>query len=327
MCNIWQESSPNVDALNARLIAETISNSHILQRMPIVSFTGGEPFLRTDISEIMREIFNKTNIKKIVIATNGVLTNKIIKDLTEVLNKDSSVDKRIHIQISLDGIGDVHDRIRGVKGTFERVNSTIKKLKDLKAIYKNSLTIGILGIYQFENKNDFKSLYQYASDNNIDFGYGIIINTEYNKVETSEYNRDLLKTAIARTGLNGLEKNIKETLEGWLTAEQKIEKMQCFAGYNSVFWETNGDIYPCHNSSHLSSFKMGNILENDFDTIWKSRNANLVRQKVKNCTIKGDCMLGGCNISSQKVQYCIPHYLLKFLTAGRFDLYKHLGYY
>jgi radical SAM protein with 4Fe4S-binding SPASM domain len=323
MCNIWQES-PSDDLINASTLARTISNSIILSKTQIVTFTGGEPFLRKDLSEIIIELFSKTNIKKVIIATNGVLGVKILKDLNAVFNHKSSAGKQVSIQVSLDGIGEVHDRIRGVEGTFGHVNSTIEKLKELKTYYGNRLRIGITSIFQYENKDDFKNVYRYAFNNDIDFGYGIIINTEYNKVKNSKYNRSLLAD-IKEEDLTGLSEDIKDALISWLSSEEKIRKMRCFAGFNSVFWDTNGDIYPCHHTSHLNTYKMGNVLESDFDTLWKSENANLVRSRVKKCGIKGDCMLGGCNMASQKVQYCLPHYLVKLFTLGKIDLYKKLG--
>ena len=325
MCHIWQQP-PSEELIDASLLARTINNSKVLSKMPMLGFTGGEPFLRSDLSEIIIELFGKTNIKKLIIATNGVLGVKIVKDLNAVFSQKSSLGKQISIQISLDGIGKVHDRIRGLKGTFEHVNSTVEKLKELRTHYRSRLKIAITSIFQYENKDDFNNIYHYALDKDIEFGCGIMINTEYNKVKNSKYNRSLL-TNIKEEDLTGLSEDIKDALINWLSSEEKIRKMRCFAGFNSVFWDTNGDICPCHHTSHLNTYKMGNILESDFDTLWKSENATLVRSRVKKCDIKGDCMLGGCNIASQKVQYCLPHYLVQLFTLGRIDLYKRLGYY
>ncbi|MEN8134044.1 MAG: methyltransferase domain-containing protein [Thermodesulfobacteriota bacterium] len=83
-------------------------------------FTGGEPFVYPDFPEIIRDILTDPEVH-VVILTNGLLLDKHLALLNE-LPKD-----RFHLQISLDGLAEHHDSLRG-PGTFKRLMSVLDTL-------------------------------------------------------------------------------------------------------------------------------------------------------------------------------------------------------
>jgi len=82
---------------------------------------GGEPLLRKDVFEIIGYV--KSKGLKCSMVTNGTLIGKYYKEIV------GKVDK---IFLSVDGTSDVHDEIRGQKGTFNRIFEGMEKLKSLK---------------------------------------------------------------------------------------------------------------------------------------------------------------------------------------------------
>ncbi|TMB02606.1 MAG: radical SAM protein, partial [Deltaproteobacteria bacterium] len=80
--------------------------------------TGGEPFLRKDIGEIVKIFHKNTGVRNVGIPTNGSTTARtvsIVKDLCE-----TCPDLDLHIDVSIDGVGALHDEIRVFPGLFKR---------------------------------------------------------------------------------------------------------------------------------------------------------------------------------------------------------------
>jgi MoaA/NifB/PqqE/SkfB family radical SAM enzyme len=73
MCNIWQDDTK--DGLHPKDFAR------LPKTLKDLNITGGEPFLRNDLVDIVREITNVNPKIRIVISSNGFLTAKIIDDM------------------------------------------------------------------------------------------------------------------------------------------------------------------------------------------------------------------------------------------------------
>jgi len=116
---------------------------------------GGEPFLRDDLIEIIK-IFSKQGICKFTIVTNGILTDKILT-LSDAISKKKDIE--LHISISLDGPAEIHDKIRGRKGAFNKTVATAKLLK------KRKVSLGIQTVVSESNCNAIKSFDQFLISN------------------------------------------------------------------------------------------------------------------------------------------------------------------
>src|SRR5205823_11055564 len=67
------------------------------------------------------------------------------------------------INLSLDGVGEKHDIVRGVKGNFERAMRTYAGLKELKGRYKN-FTLGVHTVISNFNVDEFDNIYAFVRD-------------------------------------------------------------------------------------------------------------------------------------------------------------------
>ena len=108
-----------------------------------VIITGGEPFLRKDILELVK-LLDIKHLKSLNFITNGLLTKRVLED-TEKLLRSTSRNKRFVINISLDGLEQQHDKIRGIPGMFKKCMATIEGLKKLR---KNFLILRFLVLQQ-----------------------------------------------------------------------------------------------------------------------------------------------------------------------------------
>ena len=92
-----------------------------------VTFTGGETFLRDDIDEIVKLFYQYSNTRSVTITTNGSYPERIGKMVEEMAK--SCPNLIVRVPLSLDGFKEVHDQIRGVPGTWEKVLHTYDLFK------------------------------------------------------------------------------------------------------------------------------------------------------------------------------------------------------
>lgn len=101
--------------------------------------SGGEPYLRKDFPEIIELACRYLKPKVIVIPTNAIMSKRIYDYTRKILQIIERYNSKTTISIhpSIDGIGEKHDEIRGVKGNFDKLVKTIELLKPLEKQYKN----------------------------------------------------------------------------------------------------------------------------------------------------------------------------------------------
>lgn len=124
--------------------------------------TGGEPFLREDITEIIQMFYKNNRVCNIGIPTNGSLTGLVIEKTEDILDTVPEVD--LAIDVSIDGIGDDHNYIRNNPDSFNKAVYTFRELKKLEKRHPNfnaniGLTVSaynidrIYDLYEFLQKD------------------------------------------------------------------------------------------------------------------------------------------------------------------------------
>ena len=108
MCNRYKAPSKPEEEISI----ETIKK---LPKMYFTNITGGEPFIRTDLKDIVRELYKKSD--RIVISTNGFFTDRIV-DLCKEF-------PQIGIRISIEGLEQTNNEIRGLQNGYQRGYGTL----------------------------------------------------------------------------------------------------------------------------------------------------------------------------------------------------------
>ena len=113
--------------------------------------SGGEPFLRKDLAQIVT-LFHKNNgIRGVRIPTNGLPTDQTIKNVRTILEQCARI--KLEIDISIDGFAKTHDRIRAVAGNFEKALRTMQELETLRETWPN-LTVYVNSVITSENRTE-----------------------------------------------------------------------------------------------------------------------------------------------------------------------------
>jgi MoaA/NifB/PqqE/SkfB family radical SAM enzyme len=112
----------------------TVDEVEVLTRSigPIVqvTLTGGSPELRKDLPELAACFHRNCRPENITICMNGYHTESVVSHVRRIV--ESCPGQRLTISLSLDGLGEEHDRLRGMRGLFERVRATFERLGRLR---------------------------------------------------------------------------------------------------------------------------------------------------------------------------------------------------
>ncbi len=285
MCNIWQIKNPGDLPLKYFY--------NLSGKLKYINLTGGEPFLRPDLPEIVRIIKKVSPKAQIIISSNGLATDLIVKQVEKIIQIDDS----IGLRISLDGIGEVHDKIRGLTNFYNQAIKTVQALKGLGV--KN---LGFSFTIMDFNTDQMKAVYDLSKKMNLELALALVQNSEvYFKKNDNEIRRiDLVADNLNYIISQELKSfKVKRWFRAyydyglWYYAKHKERLLKSGAGLDSCFIDPQGDIYP----SNLIKLRFGNLGEAPLLKIWNSEEARRMRREIKEknikeswiiCTIRGE---------------------------------------
>lgn len=258
-----------------------------------VEFTGGELFVNPDIYEILKLAYKKFTI--VGILTNGtILENNILELLTK--NKDRTI-----VNVSLDSTNsEIHDRFRGVPGSFE------KTCKNIKRMTQNGITVRIASSIFKENMWEIDKLAQLTLDLGAKmFSFNFVEEFGRGSNLYKEAYKDLKVTEYVEY-LNAVIKKYEKIIP--IQNEQRIlNKRNCGAGVNSIVIDATGNIRPCVLSP--SWCDMGNLLEKPFKKIMEME---IYKRLSKLLPPYKD---NGCDPDCRYLSYCKGCYIKGFQTC------------
>lgn len=135
-----------------------------LDSMPpirLLLFSGGEPFLRRDLPEIIRAYYERTRFFTASIPTNGYSASRIGAMIERICT--ISPDLHLGVSVSLDGMADFHDGVRQVPGLWKNAIETLRTTIELAGRFPN-LTAGVITVFMRENQSELEPLCRYIHD-------------------------------------------------------------------------------------------------------------------------------------------------------------------
>lgn len=273
MCHIWKY--PTLPEYEVSLEA--------LKKLPsgfgFINVTGGEPTQRKDLLEICDILYPKT--LGLEISTNGLNAEPLLK----VINKYPNV----KIRISIDGLNDTNNEIRGEKDGFNKKINTMEKL--IKAGGKD---LGFATTFQDENIDQVLDIYALTKKMKIELATSALHNAfQFHKNDNYFYQRTVIAGKVEILITEMLKSwNIKNWFRAYLNLGliSKIlgqERLHaCTQGTDNVFLDPWGDVYACNVRNDLW---MGNINNQTWDEVFYGQKAQEIRGKVSNC--KQNCWM------------------------------------
>ncbi|HIT82764.1 MAG TPA: radical SAM protein [Candidatus Avibacteroides faecavium] len=300
MCNIWQNPTQKDKEI-------TPAEMEMLPNVKFINITGGEPFVREDLEDIIRVAFKKS--PRVVISTSGWFEDRVIALAKKFPN--------IGIRISIEGLSMKNDELRGREGGFDKGLRILLRLKNMGV---KDIGFGIT--VSNHNSADMLSLYQLAKTMGMEFATAAFHNSYYfhkednfitNKDEVCANFETLMRWQLAEAHPKSwFRAYFNMGLINYIHGNRRL--LPCEAGLLNFFVDPYGEVYPCNGMEEKYWLEsMGNIREcKSFDEIWRSERANRVRERVRNCP--KNCWMVGTASPVMKKHIAKP---LKWVLANK----------
>lgn len=271
MCDIWENPTDRKREISAREL-------EMLPNFKFVNITGGEPFVRRDLEDIVDVMSRKSD--RIVISTSGWHTDRIIKMAEKFPN--------IGIRVSIEGLAQKNDELRGREGSFDRALRLLLTLKEM-----GIKDIGYGCTVSNHNSADMLWLYKLSRELGMEFATAAFHNSYYFHKDDNEITN---KDEVIGNFHKLIEELLKENSpKSWYRAFFNLglinyirgnpRMLPCEAGTANFFIEPYGDVYPCNGlEDRYWKESMGNIRDvSTFEELWFSEQAEKVRGLVRTC--------------------------------------------
>lgn len=262
-----------------------------------INITGGEPFLRKDLPQIIQAYYKLGGVTTIYISTNGYFEKEIIKLADMIASKYPK--KRLFISISLDDFNKEHDKNRNIKGLAVKAINTYNKIKTKN--YKN-VTPVINMTLTTRNCSRAKEIFNHFIELGIDditlgvlrlkdipsdkFECLIQAYTELSKLLDLKSETKFSKSYISKV-LQAKHETMRQMILKTLTKGKYISP--CYAGGLIGVIDADGTVFPCE----ILNTNMGNLKKANYNLkrIWLSKKAQKIRHQIRetNCFCTFEC--------------------------------------
>jgi len=271
MCNIWQ--------LKPQEFLSIDDYAKVPSSLQDINISGGEAFMRKDVVDIVKVINEKCDGPRIVVSTNGFRTDFILESMEELRKTIPN----IGIGVSLDGIGETHNRIRGIKDAFPRALATLKGLREREF---TNIRIGFTAMN--DNVGEMSRVYDLSRELGVEFTTAVAQNSEiyFSTQVNQEVENDHLYDALGYVMRREL---VSYHPKRWLRAyfengtllfnRDKRRPLACRAGIEFFYLAPEGIVYPCLTIPS----PIGDLKSSSFEDVWESEQADEVRTEIDGC--------------------------------------------
>ena len=258
MCNIWKDRRE--DLLGPQHMDK------LPRELETINLSGGEPFLRADLAEFVRHARNRCPKAQIVISTNALMADRIAERMKEIVQ----IDPTVHLAVSLDGLGEAHDRIRGVRGIYD---AAVRLIDHLAAEGFGGLRLSMT--LTADNLDQFVGVAELAARRGLELGV----------VAAHAATTHLGVGDLPPPGApDWLREQFERTIAGWLRSWRPKQwlrahfamvtlrylagqrwRFRCRAGRDFFFLQADGQVYSCS----VQGQAMGNLATQSWEEVWQ----------------------------------------------------------
>jgi MoaA/NifB/PqqE/SkfB family radical SAM enzyme len=287
-CDIWQKK---VDDLSVDEYGRLFPT---LGRVPVwVTLSGGDQFIRADFDEIVRLVRTQIEPSIVNIPMNGVITERIFQLLPKIAHH--TVGAQLVLNLSVDEIGEAHDRIRGADRNFEKLKLVAELIHDLKKTYPHV----VLGVHTVISKLNVLRIPDIEREARAIFRPdSYIAEVAENRVELKTIGKDItpdpadyrravghLRNAIQAHRAHHPVARLVESLRleyyelSARILEEQRQVIDCYAGWASAHIAPDGNVWGCC----VRAESVGNVRDHgyDFGAVWFGAAADAFRASVR----------------------------------------------
>jgi MoaA/NifB/PqqE/SkfB family radical SAM enzyme len=291
-CFNWKDVNPKGaigDVSKKDLTLDEISKIFSgIGRLTYIYIGGGEPFMREDIGSVLTILGTACFPKTINVSTNGQFSDKVIPAVKNFLEERTRTE--LVVKVSLDGIGEDHDRIRQRSNAYSKAMETYRALCELRSSFPK-LTVGFNTVYSSLNEKKIPELYEHLSSfepkpdclaqllvRDLPQGGESMkdVDLDAYKAWTDRYDRDVW---VGRFEHDLEVKMATVLMHRYLHRALKTKQpvIRCLAGISGAFIDNEGNVGACEHHAPYGNLRATGY---DFKKIWFSETAEKAREKT-----------------------------------------------
>jgi MoaA/NifB/PqqE/SkfB family radical SAM enzyme len=302
-CGVWRKAGDEMSAEEWRQVFARLGHSPFY-----LTFTGGEPFIRADLDEIVIAGLELCRPTVVTIPTNGLLTRRTIAKVDSICAAASH--SRIGINLSLDGIGKEHDEIRNVPGNWDRAMETWQGLKELQARHSNL----VLSVHTVVSKFNAHRIHEIVEGLEFLEPDSYITEVAEERVELDtvgweitpspeEYGpiADLMSARAKAVPTMGLARFTQAFRAQYYQLAKRIlyeqtQVIPCQAGWASGHIAPDGDVWTCC----VRAEPVGNLRQTGYDLrpIWYERTGHIRRLRRSIAALECACPMANASYAN-----------------------------
>lgn len=284
-CKVWCTSDKN--DMDASALKQGLKDP-FFEKVEVVGINGGEPSLYKDIGGLLDALFVLKNLKRVHFISNALLSDRLLSLMETVKQKCAVRKVVVYLTISIDGVGDVHNSVRGISNGFSKTLDTLTALKEDKEKYCDVLDIGctisnrnveyVQEIECFVKSLQVDAYYHPAVPNKrlhnfYDTDFSVMYNERSRQLATEYFYCRYKKTS-----------NLKHKLRSYLIFYYLLNRGNvrlagCQYLRSDVTITETLDLFLCATASD----KVGNLKETSASALLKSGQLKKQEKKVENC--------------------------------------------
>jgi MoaA/NifB/PqqE/SkfB family radical SAM enzyme len=285
-CGIWRGKYQAEELPPAEL--KRIFSGPFFGAVHTAWLTGGEPTLRRDLAAVVAVmIASMPSLHTLGLATHGIRTRRVVPQLVNLLDVLDPARHSLFVHVSVDGIGETHDRVRGVAGAYAGVIATLDAIAQLRCDYPaHRIEVGLNCVIQPANLADLDRLLDLARER----GHSIT----FNLVQLSEqYFANLAAETLLRFAPEQVElvtrflhrlatesppalgdhyRQVAQVLHG------EPRRRRCLTPWSTINLDADGTYLTCPTATYLFPV---NVLGRDPEEVWQSREVDALRRRIQ----------------------------------------------
>lgn len=287
-CGIWRLPETAKEHSGDDLLSRVAADPYLREHVESVNLSGGEPFTHPRINALMFGMLEHySRLREICINTDGHLKREIRGALEQVLPACRERGAKLRIYISLDGIGQAHDRHRRHPGAFQQADEALRFLADEARKWPETLRVTASFTITDRNADQILPVLHYVRSLGVRVDYNLAARPEVfiggagleRKFQVTDEQFEVVRSAI--TEVCRYPDNINFSSRFYATMLETLRGGRrtrgCFFPEKGFVLMPDGKAYIC---GTFLDFYIGNLLETDFETIWRGADRSRCRDEL-----------------------------------------------
>jgi len=312
MCSNWERGDRKSDMTLPEI--EKAFKSDLWRNIEVANLSGGEPTTRNDMVEIARVMLDSLpRLRKFGVNTTGLTPQRGIPMLTKIAEMCQERGIIFSTRVSIDGVGEMHNKVRKTKGGFDKALKTIRAMQELQK--RVPFNFGISTTIFSMNLDDAENILAWARKEKLDIVFNMVRFTEamlgnadlegackpigVEEERMRKFFMDRVRMDPLLDGQNYIYMHYADMISNGYH-----RLTPCPFQTQGIMLNPNGDLFFCENSDVV-----GNVRDEDPNDIYFRASSQAHRDSIRND--KCPTCLSPCQMNVSAVKQVVPY--VKFL--------------